>query len=92
MEPYYNPVLKIIQIRKKMNELDQSSVSEKDKSVCQEIYNRMIIEAKSIMRLQQHQYAFHIKKDGFNEVAKFVNKQLTFSAIDLPVNVEIVAV
>lgn len=96
MEPYYNPVLSVIRWQKKLNELQTSPISEKDKKQVAEIYKERINNAKSHIRLMNDKLAFHhqqeySKNGGYNGLVKFVNKQLLFGAINKPVNFEIVA-
>jgi len=86
MEPYYNPVLTVSKLLKKLKELENSSLPTKEAKTVKKIYQEQIINAKAHILLLPDKYAFHIAKDGYNELARFVNKQLFFSAFDLPVN------
>ena len=89
MEPYYNPVLQVIRYRQKLNELHHANLPAKDKKMIQQTYQQIITNAKAHIKLMPDKLNFHQFKDGYNELAKFVNKQLTFGAIDIPVNLNI---
>lgn len=90
MEPYYNPVLQVIRYRQKLNELHKANLSAKDKKMIEKTYQEIITNAKAHIKLLPDKLAFHQFKDGYNELAKFVNKQLTFGAIEKSVQFEIV--
>jgi hypothetical protein len=94
MEPYYNPVLTIIKVKTKINELKNSPCLPSEKELLKQCYNEMIAEANAIIKKFPDKYSFYTndQNDGFNELAAFVNKQLTFGAIDCNVNPEFVTV
>lgn len=81
-----NPVFaisKLLYAKTKINDLE--GLSDKDRDDLIESFDVQIKQYKKRMKLEAPKYNFSSSLDGYNELARFVNKQLTFGAIDLPV-------